>query len=192
LNDDEVVQGSQSCCSEKHRDEASRDRDAALRFQIHCSAGERSMVHVEHERGIPRGRRTLPLTIPFLLALTVWATALWDGPSRVEEDWLAGELRRFRTLAEPGERVRAIQRLGPIRDPRVTVALMDVALAERDKARAGATETSGELLAASFALFEYHIPEDERVYGVKYWTGAMMWWNIHEADVRQRAAALPR
>jgi hypothetical protein len=69
---------------------------------------------------------------------------------------------------------------------------MEVVQAELNKDWTGATETPPVLLAASFALCEYHIPKTELVGGVKYWTGALMWWEAHEAEVRRRAAVLLR
>ncbi len=155
-------------------------------------------MHAEHEPGTQRGRPTLPLTVPLLLALAVWVSPLLHlarraapapKPPQGKEDPVAGELRRFHDLTEPGEQIRAISRLGPVRDPRVTVLLMEVVQAELDT---GAIGRGGVLLAASYALYDYHIPEAEQVYGVKYWIGALMWWQIHEAEVRQRAASLPR
>jgi hypothetical protein len=107
-------------------------------------------------------------------------------------DPVTEELRRFRSLVDPDERGRAIARLGPVRDPRVTVALMEVVRAELDKEGTGASADPGVLLAASSALWLYHIPEDELVSGVKYWTGAVMWWDAHGAEVRRRAASLPQ
>jgi hypothetical protein len=151
-------------------------------------------VDAEPEPRTDRGRPALPLAVPLLLALTAWGFALCPRGSNPPcvEDPLVGELRRFRVLTEPAERVQVITRLGPVRDPRVTVALMEVVQAELGKNRTGATDTPPVLLAAAFALFEYHIPEDERVLGVKYWTGAIMWWETHEAAVRGRAALLPQ
>ena len=159
------------------------------------------MVDVKPELETTRARPALPLTVPTLLALAAWGFALchWrvgpppsPGLPRAVNDPVAGELRQFRTLTEPGERVRAIARLGPIRDPRVTVALFEAVQAELEKERTGASDTQGVLLAASFALFECHIPEAERLYDVKYWTGDLMWWDTHEVEVRRQAASLPR
>src|SRR4051812_20164980 len=115
------------------------------------------MVDAEAEPGPPRSRRAVPLTVPVLLALSVWGLAPWHrpdgpqpppGPSRVDPGSLAWELRRFRTLTEPGERVRAIARLDPIRDPRVTVALVEVVQAELGKDWTGATSEPPVLRAA--------------------------------------------
>ena len=158
-------------------------------------------MDAEPEPGAPRTRPALSLTVPFLLALAVWGLSHWHhrgapprAPShlRMEENPVAVELRRFRTLSGPKERVQAIARIGPVRDPRVTVALMEVVRAEVDKGWGQTGEPPGVLLAASSALCEYHIPEAECVSGVKYWTGALMWWETHEAEVRQRASLLPQ
>lgn len=153
------------------------------------------------ENGTSRVRPALPLTVPVVLALAVWAIGLWNRPGgppptadrpRASDDPVAVELRQFRALTDTSERVRAITRIGPVRDPRVTVALVEVVQTELNKDRTGSTETPGGLMAASVALFEHHIPEAERVYGVKYWTGALMWWETHEVEVRRRAALLPQ
>jgi len=145
-------------------------------------------------------RPSLSLSALLVLALGVWASAAWrrgsDPPAAglpaVTKDPVATELRHFGGLADPSDRVQAIKRLGRVRDPRVTVALMELVRAEVAVQQAGQTDSSGMLIAASYALFEYHIPEPERVYGVKYWTGALMWWEAHGPDVRQRAASLPQ
>jgi hypothetical protein len=158
-------------------------------------------VAVAIEPGAAPSRRSVPVTAVVALALAVWGAAAWhaarerrqaSNAAAVAEDPVASELRRFRRLSDRGEWLRDVKRLGPIRDPRVTVALMDVVRAEAAEQQAGRPCDEGKLMWASFAVCEYHIPEAERMYGTKYWAGALIWWEKHEAEFRQRAASLPQ
>jgi hypothetical protein len=158
-------------------------------------------VAVAIQPGAAPCRRSVPVTAVVALALAVWGSAAWhfgregrpaSNSPAVADDPVASELRRFRGLSDRAERVREVKRLGPIRDPRATVALMDAVRAEAAEQQAGRPYDEGMLMWASFAVCEYHIPEAERMYGTKYWAGALIWWDQHEAEFRQRAASLPQ
>lgn len=133
-----------------------------------------------------RRQPALPLSVALALALAVWGFAAWEW-SRPEP--VAAELRHFRTLTDDGERMEAIERFGRRRDPRVTIALMEVVQSEL--ARASEVRASGLLEVASIYVCEYHMPEDA-LGPAKCWALARMWWEANEAQVRRRAARLPR
>jgi hypothetical protein len=92
------------------------------------------------------------------------------------------KLIRLRLESDPKRKLALVKQLGPIRDARVTVALMELVLnAQREDA---------VLLHATFLLCKYHIP-DKDVVPPKYWTLCRLWWENNEADVRRRAKQLP-
>jgi hypothetical protein len=132
------------------------------------------------------------LVFAALLALA-FAPAPFPHPERGgAADSVARELRLFRTEADPKKRVAMIPRFGKIRDPRVTVALMEVVQEGAEKDWALDTQSGVALLmVASSMLVQHHIPEEEWI-TAKYWTVALLWWEKHGADVRRRASALPR
>ena len=105
------------------------------------------------------------------------------GDRQLQSDKLAIELRRFRAETDRVKRIDAIKRFGKVRDPRVTLALMEVVQEEK--------EMSGLLLIASSVLVEHHIPEEDWVLA-KYWVVARLWWEKNETVVRQKAAILPQ
>jgi hypothetical protein len=121
-----------------------------------------------------------------LLGVSIWLGARHLAPSGAPPDPLALELRRFRKMTDEDERVDAIRRFGPVRDPRVTVALMEVVQEEVAHNRHG-----GLLMLASSTVVYHHMPKEE-ILPEKYWTCARRWWENNEVEVRRRAAALPR
>jgi hypothetical protein len=137
------------------------------------------------------------------LALLLFAVAIlslavgWKSPSEFSEsaqarpDRLARQLRRFRTETDPERRVEEIRRFGPVQDPRVVLALMEVVLDEMAKYYSAGGDPPQLLLFASSELVEHHIPQDEWV-PAKYWAVAARWWVKHEDETRKNAAALPR
>src|SRR5262245_6606739 len=70
-------------------------------------------------------------------------------------DEVAQVLRQFRQETSVRIKINLIRQFGPIRDPRITVALMEVVLS--------AEEESGLLMIASATLVHFHIPEKEWV-----------------------------
>jgi hypothetical protein len=133
---------------------------------------------------MPSSKASLGLLL--LSAIGLWQTVRPDLPSTGtgrRPDRLATELRRFRAETDPEKLAEAIKRFGKVRDPRVTVALMEVV--QREK------KMSKLLLLASGTLVHHHIPEEDWRY-TKYWDLARLWWEENEAGVRRRAALLPQ
>src|SRR5262249_815979 len=99
---------------------------------------------------------------------------------------VASGVRRFRTEKDGRRRIDLIRKIGPINDPRVTVALMEEIVLDED-----APESL--LMLASYDVVNYHVPEGE---GTAGWTKscppARIWWEGRGDEVRRRAAALPR
>jgi len=100
-------------------------------------------------------------------------------------DEVADGLLRYRKEREVGARVKLLQRLAPTRDPRVAIALAQVAvdpelpLGERGRQH------------AAFFLMEHYIPRDQWVYDAKYSVTAARWWEANEADLRRQARQQP-
>src|ERR1043165_2375720 len=98
-------------------------------------------------------------------------------------DEVGDKLLRLRLETYPEKRIALMKEVGPIRDPRVTVALMDVVLNDQSE--------PDQLLVASSLLVNYHIPKEDWV-PAKNWTVARHWWEKNGAEVRRRAEALPK
>jgi hypothetical protein len=92
------------------------------------------------------------------------------------------KLIRLRLESDPKRKLALVRQLGPIRDARVTVALMEIVLKARQE--------DALLMYASSLLCEYHIPEKDLL-PAKFWTVCRLWWENNEADVRRRAKQLP-
>jgi hypothetical protein len=96
-------------------------------------------------------------------------------------DTVADGLRRYRQEKDPEKRIRGLEKLAATRDPRVAVALHELAndLSETERVRIEATF----LLARKF------------IYGSRFdWGGEVHtgeWWKANEAELRRRAKQLP-
>ena len=101
-------------------------------------------------------------------------------------DRVAEDVRHFQTEREPRQRIVLLKRLGPIRDPRVVVAMMERVVLDENA-------DPGELMLASWMVVRYQIPPDAKLaIGAKYWTIARLWWGENEVEVRRRAERLPK
>jgi hypothetical protein len=146
--------------------------------------------HVDRKPGAEKRRQRAGwIGVMVLLALTVQVATVGRQGPRVMGDPVALVLRRFHSLEDPEERIRVVKLLGPIRDPRVTVVLMETIQAEA--ARPGVSEAPPLMQLAAMGMTFHHIPESEVIFDTKYWVGALMWWRTHEAEVRRRVARLP-
>ena len=110
-------------------------------------------------------------------------------PAAIVVDPVAQVLQRFRRETDPKIQISLIRKFGHIRDPRVTVALMEVVLRAADKNWADGE--TGLLLMASSRLVPHHIPEKDWV-TAKYWVVALLWWEDNEEEVQYRAGLLPK
>jgi hypothetical protein len=125
------------------------------------------------------------LSVLALFALVVSGRPVLAGPpegpsGQMVLDEVTEALLKFRLEPDLKTRGAMIRRLGPVRDPRVTLALMEVAV----------DEDSPLHPLAGAMLVEYHIPEKDYV-TAKCWTIARPWCEKNEAEVRRRAKQLP-
>jgi hypothetical protein len=120
------------------------------------------------------------------LALALLAAGPPEGVSgRMVLDELTEKLARLRVEKDPNRKLALVKELGPVRDPRVTVALMEIVLT--------AQRADPLLIDVSVLLYQYHIPDNDKISLTAIdWTLCRQWWEKHEADVRRRAAQLPR
>jgi hypothetical protein len=100
-------------------------------------------------------------------------------------DELTDKLTRVRVEKHPKRKLALVKELGPVRDARVTVALMEIVLkAQREDPL---------LIDASCLLYQYHISDNDKATLTAIdWTLCRQWWEKHEAEVRRRASQLPR
>jgi hypothetical protein len=105
-----------------------------------------------------------------------------EGPSgQMVLDEVTEALLKLRREPDPEKQRAMIRRLGPVRDARVTVALMELALDDNSPLRP---------LGASM-LAHHHIPRPYNQLPTKVWTIARLWWDENESEVRRRAKQLP-
>jgi hypothetical protein len=90
------------------------------------------------------------------------------------------KLTRLRLESDSKRKLALVKELGPVRDARVTVALMEIVLkAQREDPL---------LPDASSLLYQYHIPDSDKISLTAIdWTLCRQWGEKHEADVRRRA-----
>jgi hypothetical protein len=119
------------------------------------------------------------------------------GPSEVvsgkmEFDEVAEGLRKYHKEKDPKKRLAWLQRLGATGDPRVALALVDAA-----------NNQHGDDLdceAADILWWRYASPDAASFRGLvghdvikaPPGKGFRPWWMANEADIRRRAARLPR
>src|SRR5262249_48356060 len=104
----------------------------------------------------------LSMILVLLSAATAGSASVTQPPVSGETvDEVAQVLRPCRQETSVERKIELIRQFGEIRDPRVTVALMETILAEQKE--------SPLLLASSMTLVRYHIPEKE-------WRMAKAWF----------------
>jgi hypothetical protein len=96
-------------------------------------------------------------------------------------DTVADGLRRYRREKDPEKRIRWLEKLAATRDPRVAIALHELAN--------DLSETEGVQIEATFLLARKFI------YGARFDRGGEVhtgeWWKANDADLRRRAKQLP-
>jgi hypothetical protein len=129
------------------------------------------------------------LTAAVLLAALVLlppGTALAGPPEgasgKMVLDEVADGLRKYRNATEPQSRLRWLGKLALTRDPRVAILLHNVTN--------DAAETERMQIEATFLLARHFI------YGTRFDQNGVVqtraWWIANKADLRRRAAQLPR
>jgi hypothetical protein len=125
--------------------------------------------------------RTALAALPLLAALALPPGEALAGPpegasGKMAFDRVADGLRKYRKAADVDRRIGWLDRLAPTGDPRVAVALGE---AMRDP---GSGEVQGR---AGYLLCKFFCPPCD--YDV-----SRQWWKQSEADLRRRAARLPK
>jgi hypothetical protein len=122
--------------------------------------------------------------LPLLPASRVAAGAPPAASGRLVLDPMTEKLSRLRRETDPKRKLALVKELGPVRDARVTVALMEIVLkAQREDPL---------LIDASCLLYQYHIPDIDKISLTAIdWTLCRQWWEKHEAEVRRRAKQSP-
>jgi hypothetical protein len=124
-----------------------------------------------------------PLALPLLALLGTVPPAAADPPEgvsgRMVFDEVADGLRKYRKEADPQKRLRWMVKLGPTRDPRVAIALVEAH-------PAGSTVVVQEDLL----LIDYFVKGSRFDFGDNVFVD--FWWKEKEADLRRQAAQLPR
>jgi hypothetical protein len=135
---------------------------------------------------------------PLLAALALLSPGMADtGPpegasGKMAFDEVAEGLRKYRKEKDPEKRLACLQRLGATGDPRVAVALVGAANNE-----------NGDDLdceAADILWWHYASPDaashrglvTDQISSPPRGKGFRPWWKANEADIRRRAAQLPR
>jgi hypothetical protein len=109
-----------------------------------------------------------------------------DGASgRIVFDEVGAGLDRYRKEKDPEKRAKWLEKLAPIRDPRVAVALGEALGNWNEKVR----------WAALSLILKYYCPPPREL--EMFSTAALPrkaddWWKANEADLRRRAAQLLR
>ena len=144
---------------------------------------------------MPRTMFAIPLTLALLAGLA--SGNAFAGPpdgvsGKMEFDRVAEGLRKYHKETDPEKRLAWLQTLGATGDPRVALALVDAA-----------NNQNGDDLdceAADILWWHYASPDAASRRGIvnlqalKAPRGSSFraWWKKNEADVRRRAALLPR
>jgi hypothetical protein len=107
-------------------------------------------------------------------------------------DTVADGLRKHHTETDQAKRIRWLEKLAPTGDPRVAIALWETQFSFTDETPEDEKRLRakiGDLLDHSFVSGTrfHHVYEGG---GQLFETGA--WWDATEADLRRRAARLPR
>jgi hypothetical protein len=132
--------------------------------------------------------RTFCGFVPLLLAAVALLTpgkavaAPPEGASgKMVLDDVSEELRKYRKEKDPARRAALLKRLAPKRDARVAVLLGN---AMKNPDRNG--------IEAAILFWQYQLPPAARKRAAPNYVEAAEWWEDHEADLRRRAAQLPR
>jgi hypothetical protein len=128
----------------------------------------------------------LPTAILATLALSP-AQALASPPDRplgrMALDEVADGLRRYHAARTPQARVAWLRKLAPIKDARVGLMLGEAISSEDDDLRRWA-------IGQVYSHYESELPDGAAPYPITSMVRG--WWRQNEADLRRRAALLPR
>jgi hypothetical protein len=129
---------------------------------------------------------SLTLAILFLPAPGMASARPPEGASgKMVLDEVADGLRKYRKEPDPERRLDRLTRLAPTGDPRVAVALAEAM-------NVGEWWYRGWACTLLFRHFENRAPIERHRHGDLIDPIVERWWKENEADLRRRAAQLPR
>jgi hypothetical protein len=134
----------------------------------------------------------LPLLAVLALPPSPAAAGPPDGPSgKLMYDQVADGLRKYREEKDEAKRAEWLRRLAPTRDPRVAVELWEVFAWVRGKRTAPIRQVARDCLADYFVAGAGGSPEAKQS-DEERGSAVCSWWSRSGADLRRRAAQLPR
>jgi len=104
---------------------------------------------------------------------------------RMALDEVADGLRRYRVAPTPEAKVAWLKRLAPSRDPRVAVALGEAATGHDP-------EVSRWTIGLAYRNYDLNVSVESESGASVISRLVLKWWQENEADLRRRAARLPR
>jgi hypothetical protein len=130
----------------------------------------------------------LMLAAGLLAALSLVPAGVTAGPpdrpsGRMALDEVADALRRYRSARTAQARVTWLRKLAPIKDARVALMLGEAVSSEDDELRRWA-------IGQVYTHYESELPDGAAPYPITSMVRG--WWRQNEADLRRRAALLPR
>jgi hypothetical protein len=132
--------------------------------------------------------RTTFALLPLLAVLALLSPGkAVDGPpegaaGKMVLDEVADGLRKYGEEKDPAKRLGWLKRLAPSRDPRVGVALGETFWKVPEEVWCGATQL----------VIRYYLKGEVENPGLGPGLRTERWWERNEADLRRRAAQLPR
>ncbi len=129
----------------------------------------------------------MSLTLAVLAGLTPGEAV--SGPpegtlGKMVLDEVADGLRKYRKERDEAKRVEWLKRLAPTGDPRAAIALGEFL--------SGGSHMYDDLLTVGVSMARYLLPPPVDGEPLKQAQEAYIWWKKNEADLRRRAAQLPR
>jgi hypothetical protein len=148
------------------------------------------------EEGLVMDRKFGAVVLPLAVLAVVSPTVAASPPEKVAGvmtfDAVANGLRKYAKETDQAKRIRSLEKLAPTGDPRVAIALWETQFSFTDET----PEDEKRLRAKIGDLLDHYFVSGTRFHhvdeggGQLFETGA--WWDATEADLRRRAARLPR
>jgi hypothetical protein len=139
----------------------------------------------------------LTIAASLLAALALVPARAVAGPperpsGRTVLDEVSEGLRKYRSEKDQGKRIDWLKKLAPSRDPRVAVELWQVFAFASEKRSVAIRQVAKECLARYYVTQGERQLADSGLPDAEWGPCVCGWWSKHGADMRRRAALLPR